>query len=363
MKKSQPKTVCTSAPGKIILFGEHAVNRGKAAIAAAIDKRVYCRIRYGSMCDYTLQSGDKREEGEGKSLAAFKVEVDKLRQSCDYDTIRETARDFFAPARYVLASLYAQFPTPGISIEWISELPIGAGLGSGAATYTSMVHAFYKANDLQADPRTIAETAFQGDIIAHGGIASSLDSSTSAIGGYIRYTEEFGAEVLDAVPDLHLVLGDTLVRADTAELNSHVRKWLSESKSRMHIFENVGYIVNQALLAFEHKDLTAIGNLMDLHEFLQEAMGTSCPECRRLIDLSHGAGALGAKVTGSGGGGIIIILCPPEHRENVMNSIREAGGNALQAQAGAEGVRLEVCEKWNRFSLQNYIEPDGNKNK
>jgi len=52
--------------------------------------------------------------------------------------IREQARDFFAPTRYVLAHVVEQVGGPGLNIEWRSSVPISSGLGSGAAASTSM---------------------------------------------------------------------------------------------------------------------------------------------------------------------------------------------------------------------------------
>lgn len=351
------KEVFASAPGKIILFGEHAVNRGKAAIAAAVDRRVYCRIELDSRQGYLLVSGDKMEEQPCYYLGKFKEEIDGLRLREDYDGIRERARDFFAPARYVLARLYERHPFSGIEIEWHSQLPMSAGLGSGAATYTSLVAAFFAAKGMSIDPREIANTAYQGDIIAHGGIASSLDSSTCSFGGIIRYTVKEGAQQLAAIPDLALVLIDTLVRSDTAEMNTIVRRWLSESPERRYVFDNVGFIADQAIRALADRRYGDLGNLMDLHQLLQEQMGTGCPGCRRSIELAHGAGALGAKITGSGGGGVIIALCPVGEEKRIARSIVEAGGAAVASRAGAPGVKMEEEAEWEGLSATGFLDP------
>jgi mevalonate kinase len=351
------KEIYTSAPGKIILFGEHAVNRAIAAIAAAVDRRVYCRMAIDSRQGYLLISGDKMEEQPCSFLKSFKEQIDGLRSKEDYDGIREQARDFFAPARYVLAHLYELSSFAGIEIEWHTQLPMGAGLGSGAATYTSLVAAFFAATGRSLDPREVAITAYLGDIIAHGGIASSLDSSTGAFGGTIRYTVKHGAQPLVEIPGLALVLIDTLVRSETAKMNTIVRNWLSESPARAHIFENVGFIVELAAEALAQRRHNDLGNLMDLHQLLQEQMGTGCPECRRSIELAHSAGALGAKITGSGGGGIVIALCPAGEEKRIADSIIESGGFAVASRTGTPGVKLEERAQWDELSATGLLDP------
>ncbi len=338
--------ITTSAPAKIILFGEHGVNRQQPALATAVDLRLFCRVTVRADDGYSFQSGQYQEAGDRARLMAFKAKIDGLREAKALDDIREVARDFFAPTRYVLAHIVEGVGEMGFDVEWRSTLPIGSGMGSGAATSTSMALATLAVAGQSPTPEELAFLAWQGDVIAHGGVASSLDSSTCAFGGLIRYTVAEGAEVLPYALSLPLVIGDTMIQANTAKLNTHVRKWLEVHPARMHLFKDMGYSVQQALLALETNDLVTLGRLMDLHQLLQEKLGTSCPEIEELIEASIGAGALGAKISGSGGGGIIIALVEPGQQKSVAEAIGAAGGRSYIVTAGAEGVRVEPNEKW-----------------
>jgi len=80
---------------------------------------------------------------------------------------------------------------------------------------------------------------------------------------------------------------------------------------------------------------------MNLHQLIQEKLGTSRPEIDNLIEASIGAGALGAKISGSGGGGIIIALTERGHQAEVAKAIERAGGRSIITEAGAEGTRVE----------------------
>lgn len=334
-------TVVTSAPAKIILFGEHGVNRQQPALATAVDLRTQCTAARRADDGYALLSGAQREEGDRARLAAFKAQVDRLRGERALDAIREIARDFFAPSRYVLAHVVERLGRAGVDISWRSELPIGSGLGSGAAANTSMVLAACTLAGEPPRPEEIVQMAWQGDVIAHGGVASSLDSSTSTYGGLVRYTTAAGAEVLPFHAQPPIVIGDTLVQHNTASLNTHVRRWLEERPARLHLFRDMGWVVAQATTALRENDHATLGRLMCIHQLFQEKLGTSIPQAEALIDASLEAGALGAKISGSGGGGIIIALAEPAQQAAVAAAIDGAGGRGYIVTTGAEGARVE----------------------
>jgi mevalonate kinase len=344
------KVATSSAPAKIILFGEHGVNRQQPALATAVDLRTYCRVNLRDDGIYSLWTGDQCEEGRVEEIARFKMQIDELRITQQLDAIREQARDFFAPVRYVLGHLFCDLlvgmGVGGFDIVWRSRWPIGSGLGSGAAASTSMACALTSALGVEATRAQIVQAAWQGDVIAHGGVASSLDSSTATYGGLIRYTVAAGAEVLPIDTALSVVVGDTLVQHNTAALNTHVRRWLEEHPVRLRYFHDMGWLVRQAIGALQEGDRTTLGHLMNLHQLVQEKMGVSVPEAEALIMAALEAGAAGAKISGSGGGGIIIALVAPEAIEAVAAAINAAGGRAYAVTTGTEGVRLERAQVW-----------------
>jgi mevalonate kinase len=344
----------SSSPAKIILFGEHGVNRHQPALATAVDLRTYCRVLRRNDDRYTLCAGSHREQDDLAQVRAFKTRIDTLRAAQALDQIREEARDFFAPARYVLGHLLSQTPLEGsrlgVDIEWRSTLPIGSGLGSGAAATTSMVQAICSALGEEIAHDAIIQAAWQGDIIAHGGVASSLDSSTVTYGGLLRYTVAAGAEVLPFNATFAIVIGDTLVQHNTAALNTLVRRWLEERPVRMQLFRDMGWIVRQATDALQRGDAGTLGHLMNLHQLLQEKMGTSIPQAEALISAAIEAGALGAKISGSGGGGIIIALVEPAQQEAVAAAIDQAGGRSYMVTTSTSGVRLEAESVWEDLS-------------
>jgi mevalonate kinase len=340
--------IVTSSPAKIILFGEYAVNRQQPAIATAVDLRVLCRVKVRKDERYTLQFLEKKEETDLKQLLSFKERVDTLRRENGFDEIREKARHFFSTTRYVLAYILERFSCPGLEIEWRSPLPIGSGMGSGAAASTSMIRAVLEVIGQELTRSDIADLSWQGDYIAHGGIASSLDSSTCAFGGLIYYTVSEGAKPLDYTSAPRIVIGDSMVATETASLNTRVRVWLEQHPARMHIFRDMGYLVQKSISAFRTGDLTTLGQLMNIHQLLQEKIGSSCPELDALIEASIGGGAFGSKISGGGGGGIMIALVTEKTEDAVARAIRAAGGSSIVVNTCAEGTRIEPAALWDK---------------
>jgi mevalonate kinase len=340
-------TIVTSAPAKIILCGDHGVNRQQPALATAVDMRTFCRVTTRTDQDYSFRSGECYEAYSRARLFDFKAEIDALRATNELDEIRERARDFFAPTRYVLAHIVEQVGGPGLDIEWRSAVPISSGLGSGAAASTSMALAAFQLAGHKPTSAEVIFVAWQGDMIAHGGIASSLDSSTITLGGLIRYTVADGAETLPISTSLPLVIGETFVAdRSTAKLNTIVRKYLESHPPKMHLFGDMGYLVRQIVVALEENDLVRLGHLFNLHQLIQEKIGTSALENEQLIEVAIGAGALGAKISGAGGGGIIIALVEPDNQVPVAAAIEAAGGRSYIVTTGTPGITVEPAAKW-----------------
>jgi len=334
--------ISASAPAKAILFGEHGVNRGQPALATAVGpRRVHCRVKPREDGAYAFRSGKTQKGDDREGLLAFKAEVDALRGEGDLDGIGTRARDFFAPARYVLAHVLERSSVSGLDIEWSSDLPIGSGLGAGAAAMCALALAALRSAGEGSSPEEIATLAWQGDVIAHGGTASGLDSGACALGGFTRYTLEEGPQPLPQEVPLPLVIGDTRIGANTAEVNARVRRRIEEHPSTGHLFAEIGALVGYALTALEAGDLETLGHLMNLNQLALEKLGVSSGELERLIEAALEAGALGAKLSGSGGGGVMIALARDGEQETVARAIDAAGGRGIVAEAGAEGVSLE----------------------
>ena len=65
----------------------------------------------------------------------------------------------------------------------------------------------------------------------------------------------------------------------------------------------------------------------------------------KLLGAALSAGALGAKVSGSGGGGCMVALCESEsQRQEIGEAIKKAGGNVYTTRIATKGLRVEAVE-------------------
>ena len=333
--------VSASAPAKAIFFGEHAVNRAQSAIAVAVGLRVTCTLEASMGGAYRFATGSQLQTAIRSEILELGAQVDVWRAARRYASLRElVGRDYFAPAKYVLAGLGDVLPD-GLKITWTGEIPPSGGLGSGGAAFAALAVGIRQSLALESDRAAIAKLAWRGDVVAHGGIASGLDTATSVYGGAIRYSLNEGAVAIPSAPGLTLVIGDSGKPGATALANAGVSAWLEQRPHRQHHFIEIGLLARLAEPALEAGDWARVGNLMNLNQLILEQIGVSTPDLRRLIEASLEAGALGAKLSGSGGGGIMLALVTPDRLEAVGAAIRGAGGAAIHAPVGVAGVQLE----------------------
>jgi mevalonate kinase len=337
--------VVASAPAKAILLGEHGVNRGQSALAVSVGLRVRCTVEMNTG-GFQFISGTQTQGATRSTLQQLATSVDGWREAQHYEAIRQLAHDdYFAPAKYIVAKAFGEALPFGLRISWESEIPGAGGLGSGGASFVALAAGLLKLLKgsalFESYHKSVGELAYLGDVIAHGGIASALDTQTSLLGGVIRYTKDGWGEAVPFDRGLSLVIGNTGVRGRTSEVNTRVRQWLEADPTRMQYFESIGVLSNAAVERLETGDWRLLGTLMNLNQLVLEKIGVSCPELEALNRAALAAGAFGAKLSGSGGGGIMLALVSPETKDAVAEVIAHAGGEPITPPVAVEGARIE----------------------
>jgi len=314
-----------SAPGKIILFGEHAVVSGAMALGGAIDLRASVSVQ--------------------DRLGCILVTTDDLMLqgfSLDLQSGRLSSPEAAYATRYISAVL-REFDAHDVGVRIRSSLPASAGLGSSAAIVVAAVMAVSSHQGCSLTLKEIASLSFRLERQVQDGLASPTDTALATYGGYLKISSEISP--LD-LPPLELLVGYTGVPHNTKSEVEKVQKLKKRYPDLFdHIFQAIGAISLRAIPLIKDQNGAEIGELMNINHGLLEAIGVSSRELDELVYACRGAGgALGAKITGAGGGGCMIAIPGPAGKEPLMTAIKQAKGRPFVAKTGAEGVRLEKEE-------------------
>ncbi|ELZ49406.1 mevalonate kinase [Halorubrum coriense DSM 10284] len=334
-------TVC-EAPGKVYLFGEHAVVYGEPAVPAAIERRA-------TVTAEPRDDDHVRVEAEDLSLNGFTVEYaggTGDRPDVDVPTPLVEAAMGYVDAAVEQAREAADAPDAGFDIAVESDIPLGAGLGSSAAVVVAGIDAATRALGEQLDRRELADRAYRAEFEVQDGQASRADTFCSTMGGAVR-VEGDDCEPIDA-PNLPFVVGFDGGAGDTGELVAGVRELRAEHEFAADTVESVGDLVRtgEALLAAADPEsdpepalLAELGELMDFNHGLLAALGVSARSLDAMVWAARDAGAHGAKLTGAGGGGCIVALDESDATETAL-SFTQGCEEAFRAELATEGVRV-----------------------
>lgn len=334
-------TVC-EAPGKVYLFGEHAVVYGEPAVPAAIERRA--RVTAEPRDDDHV-----RVEAEDLSLDGFTVEYSGGtgdRPDVDVPTPLVEAAMGYVDAAVEQARAAADAPEAGFDITVESDIPLGAGLGSSAAVVVAGIDAATRALGEPLDRRELADRAYRAEYDVQDGQASRADTFCSTMGGAVR-VEGDDCEPIDA-PNLPFVVGFDGGAGDTGELVAGVRALREEHEFAADTVASIGDLVRtgEELLAEADPDaepepalLAELGELMDFNHGLLAALGVSARSLDAMVWAARDAGAHGAKLTGAGGGGCVVALDESDASETAL-SFTQGCEEAFRAELATEGVRV-----------------------
>lgn len=300
-----------AAPGKVILFGEHAVVYGRPAVAAAID------VGLGATAE---------PDGDGPILRIPAWGRDGL--TVELKGQGQT-RDAMGRAFAVALDAVGLAPDSGIGVTFDGDLPLGIGLGSSAAFAVALLRALADARGERLAPERLLASAERIEKIFHG-TPSGLDHTTVAHGGCLRYRR--GARQtfvpIDLARPVPLVVAWTLREGTTRDAVSRLRtRHGAQFRHYDRLFDAIAEVAEAGVDALEAGDLETLGTLFDLNHGYLSAAGVCSPKNEEMVHLARGAGALGAKITGAGCGGAIIALAPEP--APVVAALEAAGYDAF----------------------------------
>lgn len=353
--KFQPVTV--SAPGKVILFGEHAVVYGEPALAIAVDLRMSVRIR-PARTGVSLVNGLPMEEHRN---------------------------------RYVRKAVELFWNGEPLEIHTRSHIPNASGLGSSAAITTAVVgglmilrgngdgadvqgsvpeppsdhpdhggehplpgstpHPMDRIHDRVAFEKQLALHAFRVECDVQGR-SSPTDTSTATHGSGIIINGEAGNTRLWTieeggnrwridhidVPPLTMVIGHSRTGANTPIIVSKVRRFVESNRFAQDIIADIGKVTREGIRSLREGNRERLGELMNRNHDLLAILGVNTRGLQAMVDAVR-PHCYGAKMTGAGGGGCIIAFT--DRPEDAGRAIERAGGRPFVVSTSPEGFRVD----------------------
>ncbi len=297
-----------TAPGKSILFGEHAVVYARPAIAVPV---------FQVRAEATIQA---REDS--------RVVIDAVDLQRQYALQNAPADD---PIATIIRSTCARLDVvpQSFSVRIHSTIPIASGLGSGAAVSVAVARALARffASDLSREE--ISALAYETEKLHHG-TPSGLDNTVIAFGQPVYFVKGLPIESFRVVRPFTLAIADTGIAAPTKIAVGDVRRaWEADPARYERLFDQIGAIARDARGALEHGEVDALGGLMNSNQVLLREMGVSSPEIETLIRAALRAGARGAKLSGAGRGGNVIALVDEVTQDKVERALLDAGARRV----------------------------------
>ncbi len=281
------RAVKASAPGSLMLMGEHAVLRGQPALVCAINKRL--KIKLVPRADNVLRLHSV--------LGAHETTLDELAPNESF--------------RFVLGAIRAAKGgiAQGFDLDVKSEMSHQMGLGSSAAVTVATLAALAGAQGQPLDPRGLLEVGAKTVRKVQGGVGSGADVAASVYGGGLRYFAQTQEAVkLSTAPPLTVLYSGS--KTPTPEVIAIVEENRRKQPALYDELDDlIGKTVQQAFEAAARGDWTAMGELMNINQGLMDALGVNNARLAELVFALRADPKIhGSKISGSGLGDCVVGL-------------------------------------------------------
>ena len=283
-----------SAPGKIILFGEHFVVHGTKAILAAIDKRVTVTSTFTENKTIKVNS----------QLGTIEVPI-----SSSHEEVKSEFRPFVYLANKIVNS---EQNVSGLEITIDSDIPIGVGLGSSSACCVAATASISELfNELSSEEILKMSIEAEKTIFPD---TSGADCTVCTYGGMIEYPS---VEKIDNTFDLNLLIANSMIPHNTKNSVEKVNKFKENDEERFsQLCDLETKLIDEVITAMKNNDATTFGLKMSENQKYLEEIQISNDTLRDMISSLKEI-SLGTKITGAGDGGCIIALVKDENMDKV----------------------------------------------
>ena len=307
-----------SAPGKVILFGEHFVVYGVKAILCAINKRVTVTAEKTKETKISIKS----------NIGDLILEPNKSISEID-----SPLKPFYYLANKMIQ---IQNQTPGIKITVESDIPLGVGLGSSSACCVAGAAAISR-----LFTKTSKEEILQLAIEAEKTIfqnTSGADCTVCTYGGIMEYDKKNGFTKIESNANFHLVIANSNIEHSTESIVTRVRQFKDGNEVKFSkLCEDESRLVEEVLGLLRENNIKELGQKSIQNQEYLETLGISNDKLRDMIQVGQKS-SFGAKITGAGGGGCIFALTDESNLVHTLNEFRDRNYDCFSVEIDFKGL-------------------------
>ena len=308
--------ISATAPGKIILFGEHAVVYGRPALAIPV-------LQVGATVTIDM---DPTAPPGGNWLDHITIDAPEIGRKGTLASYhpRQGPDPLATLILNVCTALSVSSP-PSMHIRISSSIPVASGLGSGAAVSVALIRALAVSLGKTLPIEQVSMLAYEIEKLYHG-TPSGIDNTVITYAQPVYFRKDHPIETFPVGKPFTLVIADSGKSAATRASVGDVRKqWQAEPERLERIFSSIAEIVQLARQSIQAGDVKNLGKLMNRNHTLLQDLTVSSHELDRLTAAALTSGAMGAKLSGGGRGGNMIALVQPDAAPGLAAALRSAG--------------------------------------
>ena len=325
------RKITVSAPGKLMLLGEHSVVYGKPCIVTAVNQRIQATVELTTLPAgrqgkpfFELNAPDVGVRTYKKPM--FKLGKGEIPKGAKFVEI--AVRNFLNRTRGVKVTTKSQFS---------SEF----GFGSSSASTVCVIKALSELTEKKLSNQQIFDLSYK-TVLDIQGKGSGFDVAAAIFGGTLYYITPGKVIQPLKINRLPLIVGYSGIKFDTVRLIDEVDKKAQKYPQVINnVYDQIGKLVELAKKAILTSDWQRLGELMNLNEGYLSILGVEGKKLSNMIYAARETGAYGAKLSGAGMGDCMIALAAPNKLAAVKKAITQAGGQMIDVKENVEGVRIE----------------------
>ncbi len=298
--------IISTAPGKLILFGEHASSRGKPALVFAVNLRLQVKLASHDFPNKNILLTSKEYY-----LKGIEYPTDRL------NVVSQTVATFLEETKQSTESF-----------ELSIESNIEPGFGSSAAVIVATLGVLNEYYNTNLTREELLKLGIKSNYAVKG-YGSGLDIAASLYGGLIKYQVNKKPKSLP-FNELNFVIVSTCTKVPSGPIVDAVKQFEKANKKETKIlFDEIKEVVLDAEKAIIATDLDRIGLLMNKNQELLRSLNVSSSILEVMIKTAISNGAYGAKLSGGGVGDNMIALIPKNKRDQIIQSLNLTNGKVL----------------------------------